>query len=224
MVCSFNAQDESMKHIFRLALAVGLVSVMAHTYTYAQTAEKPDVQVGDRWAWQHINGLANEKDHTKIEDVIEVTDKEIRTRIRIKGKSGSSVATYTHEWNPVDVVSARYDPNLQEFAFPLQVGKRWSGNADKLLFSSGKHGMFILKGEVVALEKVTVPAGTFDAYKVNVVLEATGTDEDANIGNTIETYWYAPSVKRHVKYENTFTRDGRVRSKDMFELLDFSLR
>ena len=54
-----------------------------------------------------------------------------------------------------------------------------------MLFSNGKHGKFFLKGEVVAFEKVTVPAGTFDAYKINMVLDASGTDEDVNIGNTV---------------------------------------
>ncbi len=190
----------------------------------AQSVERPEPHGGDRWSWQHTNGLVDERDYTTIEDVIDVSDPEIRTRERIKGKPGSAVATFTREWNPVDVVSARYDPLLREFSFPLQVGKKWSATADKMLFSSGKHGRFSIEGSVVALEKVTVPAGTFEAYKIELHLNAISTDEDANIGNTVETIWYAPLVKRHVKLENTFTRDGRVRSKDVYELLEYSLR
>jgi hypothetical protein len=211
-----------MNRILRTGLATGLLVVMANAF--AQTADKPDIHAGDRWSWQHTNGLVNEKDFTQIEDVVDITDGEIRTRMRVKGKQGSGIATYTREWNPVDVGSARYEPNLKDLAFPLQVGKKWDASADKMLFSNGKHGKFYLKGEVAALEKVTVPAGNFDAYKINVVLDAQGTDEDANIGHTVETYWYAPSVKRYVKLENTFSRDGRVRSKDIYELLDVSLR
>jgi len=200
---------------------VATLLVLFAAYAFAQNPDRPDVHVGDRWSWQHINGLANERDLTRIEDVVEVSDNEIRTRVRVKG---SGIATYTREWNPVDVIYAQFSPNLKELVFPLQVGKKWDGTADKMLFSNGKHGKFFLKGEVVAFEKVTVPAGTFDAYKINVVLDATGTDEDANIGNTVESYWYAPSVKRYVKLENTFKRDGRVRSKDIYELLEYSLR
>ena len=55
-------------------------------------------------------------------------------------------------------------------------------------------------------------------------VDAIATDEDANIGNTEETIWYVPSVERYVKFENTFSRDGRVRSKDVYELTEFSLR
>ena len=210
-----------MKSIICSMLFIGLTSFA--TCAFAEKADRPDVKTGDRWSWQHINGLANEKDFTQIEDIVEVSDIEIRTRIRVKGKQGNVIATYTREWNPLDVVSAQYSPNLKELAFPLEVGKKWNGTADKMLFANGKHGKFSLKGEVVAFEKITVPAGTFDAYKINVVLNASGTDEDANIGNTVESYWYAPSVKRYVRLENTFKRDGRVRSKDIYELLEYNV-
>lgn len=191
---------------------------------HAAKVERPDVHPGDRWSWQHTNGIVNERDYTTIEDVVDVSDTEIKTRERVKGKAGSAIAVFTPEWNPVDVVTARYDPNLRDLSFPLEVGKKWDASADKMLFSNGKHGKFTIKGEVVAFEKVTVPAGAFDAYKISVHLDATGTDEDANIGNTVETIWYAPAVKRYVKLENTFSRDGRVRTKDLYELLEYSLR
>jgi hypothetical protein len=214
--------EKMAKHLGIFAATIlALVAVNGFT---AQNTDIPDVHVGDRWSWQHTNGLANEKDMTIIEDVVELSANEIRTRVRIKGRSGSGIATYTREWNPIDEGSAQYTPHLKELAFPLDTGKKWDGSADKMMFSNGKHGKFFLKGEVVAFEKVTVPAGTIDAYKINVVLEATTTDENANIGNTVISYWYAPSVKRYVKREITFSRDGRVRSKDIYELLDYSPR
>jgi len=190
----------------------------------AQSADKPDIHTGDLWSMQHTNGLTNERDYTTIEDAVDVSDKEIQTRLRTKGRTGSAIAVYTKEWNPIDVVSARYDPNLGRFSFPLQVGKKWNGTADKMLFSNGKHGKFSFKGEVVSFEKITVPAGTFDAYKVVLTVDAITSDEDANIGHTIETHWYAPSVKREVKSEYVFSRDGRIRSKDFIELIEYSLR
>jgi hypothetical protein len=204
-----------------LILAVGLLLAAG---ARADTADRPDVHVGDRWSWQHTNGLANERDYTTIEDVVDVSSTEIRTRWRIKGKPNSSIATFTPEWNPVDVVTARYDPMLREFAFPLQVGKKWDASADKMLFANGKHGKFTVKGEVEGMEKVTEPAGVFDAYKISLHIDAIATDEDANIGNTVETIWYVPSVKRYVRFENTFSRDGRVRSKDIYDLLEYNLR
>jgi hypothetical protein len=220
--CTFAKATAVKAAAFLLVLPAGLVC--SGSAVAVENADRPDVHVGDLWSWQHTNGLAGEKDYTTIEDVLEVSDSEIKTRERVKGKPNSSVAAFTREWNPADVVIARYDPFLRELSFPLQIGKKWDASADKMLFSNGKHGNFVLKGEVVALEKVTVPAGTFDAYKITLHIDATVSDEDANIGNTLETIWYAPAVKRYVKYENTFSRDGRVRSKDVNELIQYSLR
>jgi hypothetical protein len=149
------------------SLQIVAISTLLATGARADNADRPELHVGDRWSWQHTNGLANERDYTTIEDVIEVSGTEIKTRWRIKGKPNSNIATFTPEWNPVDVVTARYEPLLREFAFPLQVGKKWDASADKMLFSNGKHGKFTVKGEVLGMEKVTEPAGAFDAYKIS---------------------------------------------------------
>ncbi len=212
-----------MKNAMRQQLLLIGLLCFSHNI-FAESAERPDVHVGDRWVWQHTNGLVNEMDRTQIEDVVEVTDHEIKTRARVKGRPGSGIMAYTKDWNPVDVGSARFAPFLKTLDFPLEVGKKWTGEADKMLFSNGRHGKFFVKGEVAALEKIVVPAGTFDAYRINLSLEAAGTDEDVGIGHTVQTIWYAPSVKRYVKLESTFARDGRERSKDVYELLEFSLR
>jgi hypothetical protein len=206
------------------SLRIFAIGILLAAGARADNADRPELHVGDRWSWQHTNGLANERDYTTIEDVIDVSGTEIKTRWRIKGKPNSAIAAFTPEWNPVDVVTARYEPLLREFAFPLQVGKKWDASADKMLFSNGKHGKFTVKGEVLGMEKITEPAGVFDAYKISLHIDAIATDEDANIGNTVETIWYVPSVKRYVRFENTFSRDGRVRSKDIYELLEYSVR
>ena len=194
------------------------------TPALSQTVERPDLQVGDRWSWQHTNGMANEEDWTRIEDVVSVSDKEIRTRVRKKGTPGNVIATYTPELNPVDTGMERYAPDLTRFAFPLQPGKKWSGEFDKMLFTNGKHGKFFAKAEVTGPEKVTVPAGEFTSYKIKITYDATATDENAMEGKTIETVWYAPDVKNFVRLESNFTHDRQVRSRDIMELLDYSLR
>ncbi len=208
--------------LLQLAIVFGLSWFTVPAF--AQSAERPESHVGDRWAWQPTNGLAKEKDTTKIEDVIEVTDTEIRTRLRTKGQPNSAIAAYTRDWNQIDAVTAQYDPYLKKFEFPLQVGKTWHSTADKMLFGNGKHGKFSIKGEVAAFEKISVPAGTFDSYKIVLTMDAVSTDEDVRMGQTKEIHWYAPVVKNDVKVDNTFSRDGRVRSQDIFELVEYSLR
>ena len=201
-----------------------LVGLAMTTNLFAESVDAPAVSVGDRWEWQHTNALVNEKDSTIIEDVIEVSASEIRVRERIKGRPSFGVGTFTSEWNPKDVGDAKYEPYLRLFKFPLTVGNKWTDESDKRLLSNGKHGKFTIKGEVVGKEQITTPVGTFDTYKVKVILNAVGTDEDANTGHTEDTYWYAPDAKNYVKLEHSFMRDGLVRSKDIRELQDMSLR
>lgn len=201
-------------------LCLGLLSTQAQ----AESASSPDVHVGDRWAWQHINGMANEKDYTLIEDVVEVSATEIRTRIRRRGVVGNVIATYSKEWNPVDMANAQYDPYLKRYSFPLHAGASWDGDADKIVLSNHRHGRFSVHGQVESVETVTVPAGTFQAYKVVVDAAAIGTNEDANVGMTREIHWYAPQIKHEIRMETSFIKDGRVRSKDIHELIEYRVQ
>ena len=74
------------------------------------------------------------------------------------------------------------------FRFPLHVGKKYT--ARFTLFRKGrKRGRDITRNiEVAGFEKVKVPAGTFDAFKLDVkdkIME--------------KTYWYSPELKLWVK-------------------------
>ena len=59
-----------------------------------------------------------------------------------------------------------------------------------------------MTGSVVAYEKVTVPAGTFDTYKIVIDLKYSGSSNSGgfNVSGSIEdTLWRAPQVKSYVK-------------------------
>jgi hypothetical protein len=76
---------------------------------------------------------------------------------------------------------------------------------------------------VSAAEKVTVPAGTFDAYRIDLDQEVRANNESAVVTNTQMTTWYAPAVRRFVRREWTVTRDGRVRSMTAMEVVEYTL-
>lgn len=211
-----------MKLIYQAVVAFLLLSFAVQAN--ARDSGIPDVKVGDRWAWQHSNGLASEMDYTLIEDVISVSANEIRTRQRIKGTISDGINTYTREWNLLDTPSARYKPEYKTHAFPLAVGKKWSATSDKMLYASGAHGVFTVLGEIVAKESVTVPAGTFTAYKIVLKIGAMSTGPDARTAETVDAVWYSPEARQFVKREVTFNHDGRVRKVDVYEMLEYTLR
>jgi metalloendopeptidase OMA1, mitochondrial len=89
-----------------------------------------------------------------------------------------------------DKPGVKYTPAMKMVDWPLQIGKTWSQNITSEI-TGGKRVTFTTKGEVVAYESVTVPAGTFMAYKIVATVNS----------NRILQYWYAPEVRNLVRSE-----------------------
>lgn len=87
-----------------------------------------------------------------------------------------------------DKPSSKYSPALKMVDWPLQLGKAWSQDITIELTTGGR-STIKTKGEVVAYESVTVPAGTFMAYKIVFSMN----------GTRVLQYWYAPEVRNLVR-------------------------
>ncbi len=70
------------------------------------------------------------------------------------------------------------------WALPISVGSSWSGPRKMTVMASGRTFEYEWSCTVNAYEKVTVPAGTFDAFRVDCK-----TNTDAQ-----DTYWVSPKV------------------------------
>jgi hypothetical protein len=140
------------------------------------------------------------------------------------------------------------------FDFPMQVGKNWKVSYEKENPTKNvKKHRVELQYEGIGWEEVSVPAGKFQAFKV----EAEGTwrdefnptplttgsssqvDKDGAVivvknqkptvqppitGRMFRTYWYVPAIKREVKsVEEQFTTDGSLAGKSMWELESYML-
>ena len=86
-----------------------------------------------------------------------------------------------------------YDPPI-DYAWPLAVGKTWAAEHTVTVHATGAKIAYRRDYRVEGVENLTVPAGTFKAWKVSW--------KDSN-GET-ETRWIAPeagiaTVKRHVE-------------------------
>ena len=96
---------------------------------------------------------------------------------------------------------APYIENHVERIWPLEVGKeiefRYPGSNDQVAGGGAPPYVFwyIVKVTVVRHEPVTVPAGTFDAWLIEI---HTTTSARLN-GTFIRSYWYAPEVGYNVK-------------------------
>lgn len=97
-----------------------------------------------------------------------------------------------------------YDPPI-DYAWPLAVGKTWSAEHSVTVHASGARVPYRREYRVEALESVTVPAGTFKAWRLFW--------KDNN-GET-ETRWMVPeagiaTLKRHVERPATHPQGAGV--------------
>ena len=98
--------------------------------------------------------------------------------------------TVRSKGRPTEVENEPHNGGLN---FPLSVGKKWTHSFTN---TNGRTvAQRTISAEVKAYEQVTVPAGTFWAYRIEVVNQRAGVPLPA-----YETYWYAPEVKNAVKY------------------------
>ena len=81
-----------------------------------------------------------------------------------------------------------FDPPLG-WTYPLAVGRTWSGRQRLTMHATGKTIEYELSCSIPAFEKVTVPAGTFDAFRIHCT---------SSIGND-ETFWTSPALGTFVK-------------------------
>lgn len=91
----------------------------------------------------------------------------------------------------------RFTPFLQSLKWPLRVGDTWSENLT-IEDSSGHKQTALMKADVTSYESVTVPAGSFMAYKVILSLA----------GRPFRQLWYAPETRTTVR-NVSYDRAGR---------------
>lgn len=183
----------------------------------------PDVHVGDIWKYRTIDGYTKETSVEFSHRVVKVDDKEIVVQLQNKGVSGGKLVYFTREWNDLDSGTVKWEPFCPNNKFPLTVGQTWDQEF-KWFDTHGASYSSFQKSTITALEKVTVPAGTFEAYKTvrDIETRKNGTDADLITGRM--TTWYAPTVKKYVRQESVTFSNGRERNKSVNELVEYSLK
>lgn len=111
----------------------------------------------------------------------------------------------------------RWTP-YQFFIDEYQVGKRWPAQFI-VSQADGKENTVGFELRVAARERITLPAGTFDAFRI----EARGQDSN---GNTLErSAWVAPERMRgFLAMEQLTRRDGKLIEGERIELQAYSYR
>lgn len=191
---------------------VQLVSAADNPFTKGTAVANLNYRVGDRYKYQVIDLLTNIPGRLKVQTVTEVTADEV---------------TYNRGGLITDVLGnflrrgdgVRFGPS-QYYATEYSVGKKWTTRYP-IIFTNGDPDDVELDFKVVGREAVTVPAGTFDAFRV----EGSGWILGKSVSLAV-TYWVAPEkLARVIAIENwnrASAKKGKIKKADREELVAFA--
>lgn len=175
-----------------LSMAVLALAVVTGP-ALAQKADRPNVKVGDQWRFEvHLGtGPSTVKTQGLTQVITSVTP------AGIECTDNGSKLVLTPDLNLIESSSSKHS-DMRLLSFPLEVGKQWRSTDDTQEKILGYEGRTTWSVAVVGYEKVRVPAGEFDSFK----LEAKGRwTLGAHSGDITKTYWYAATVRAVVKSE-----------------------
>jgi hypothetical protein len=102
-------------------------------------------------------------------------------------------------------VTFKRNAPYQPLSWPLEVGKEWENSYTLERIEEKSSQTFDNRVVVAKVEEVKVPAGTYEAVKVEVY--------SAHSGNLLSEYWYSPQVKWFVRIRS-YRQDG-VREEEL---------
>jgi len=183
----------------RHALWIGILGSLVAATALAQSADRPVLHAGDSWTYRQTSDSGKEaKETTWVRKVVGVGADGAEMQI------GERTFKVDSSLNIVDAKGANW--SRQQYRFPMQVGTEWSfvNKVQIQVNEVDQRNSY----KVVAYEPLTVPAGTFDCYRVEGKLDLTFKQSFSR--QTKETYWYCPKVASFAK----MVRDTQVTARD----------
>jgi len=204
----------------------------------------PAVHAGDTWTYRLTrekasSGWSQSRDETTVS---RVTSSSIYYTVKASGSTQAPKELFSGlDWSRSRDVNGKETIVNRPFSFPLTVGKTWNVDyTEQHPNKAHKSENWTSKFTVVGYETVEVPAGKFNALKIeaeghwtaeieptqSVVQGANSTAEGTSMttevqkaregaatGRTYKAFWYVPEVKRWVKSVEEYYGAGGVRNE-----------
>lgn len=163
----------------------------------------PEVKAGDFWEYQvHDAYTGFDRGLYRLE-VMQVQAGRITVQVSHDG-APLETRVYAPGWRGLEHPL----PNLQRFAyepafpaleFPLEPGRTWRTIVTSTDPVTGRSYRTHVHGRVVGWERVKVPAGEFDALRVQREVFAGNAQYFKTQEEIRETEWYVPAIRRSVR-------------------------
>ena len=183
----------------------------------------PEVLPGDRWVYEVKDETTGDVKQTTTVVVLDVSEKEINTRVSTRGIERPRQIVFDPNWNRIDDSVWKYRPSDGTgVKTPLEVGKEWRFESKATHIQHGSAISTSGQSKVVATEKITTSAGTFDTFKIETTLRQINANDQTKASTVNVTLWYAPSFNRWVRKTTKTQIEGRLRDLHTEELTDYS--
>jgi hypothetical protein len=193
-----------------LALLVSACSTIDVGGSTGPPVPAPDYRVGDRWVYHVVDGYRAKIIWDETHEITAIGPDGITVTVTARGSTFN--VDRVEKWSKPGVVSQgavyedetdRFDPALIRYQFPLVPGERWNQRMIDLDKPPAPYGGITRHVSVGGYQKITTPAGTFDAIGLRVIMQMD--DETFWRYPTECNYlvWYAPAVGASVREEKT---------------------
>lgn len=201
-----------MKRLLTAFAALSLLAACASDTGYvpkdAPAAVEPAaVKVGDFWEYALRDAYTGFDRGLWRYAVTHVDANRIVVDVMHDGERVDSYV-YAPGWNGLEhpltnLQRFRYSPPFPAYAYPLAPGKTWYTIVDATDPATGQTYRVHIRGKVLGWERVRVPAGEFDALKVERYVYAGNFDSFRSQETIIETDWYVPALRRAARMEGS---------------------
>jgi hypothetical protein len=177
-----------------------------------QSAPRPTYTVGDRWVYDVKSGIGlNMTTYRETREVTTVDASGIKIKVTGKTADGKDFTRVEDLAAPGEVRTGapcldevyRFQTPLQRVVFPIVPGERSAKWVDVVAEPSGMKGQFNYYFTTRNWEKQTVPAGSFDTIRVDVLMMLDDATAFRNGTSCNFIYWYSPAVRGTVRERRT---------------------
>ena len=184
-----------------VSLAAGCASDSGYVPKDAPAAVAPaQVKVGDFWEYAVRDAYTGFDRGLYRYEVSHVDANRVVVDVTRDGQRVDSLV-YAAGWNGLEhpltnLQRFRYEPAFPAYAYPLQPGKSWYTVVNATDPVTRQTYRVHTQGKVVGWERIRVPAGEFDALKVQRYVFAGNSDARRTQESIAETDWYVPALRR----------------------------
>jgi hypothetical protein len=187
------------KQIRLFVLAAAIFWTTAILFAQEQ-APVPSFKEGDTWQFNTIRKgqLANSTDQN--EGIYELTVTQGVVKIYdVNGGQKNERSVQPDGPTQILLTLVGKSDQQQDLKFPLSVGQKWTYKYVTRLLGDKSNQRRSAEVDVVGMEQVTTPGGSFKAYKLIKNESASSGSQVGGTSNVTTTYFYSPETRSIVK-------------------------